>query len=452
MRFLSPLVALTLLASVPAHANELARVYGLAQTNDAQLQAAVGARDAQLQNTPATRGALLPQIGASGQIAHENDRLTHGVFPNDTGTGFVTSKDATGSPHSLSLSLRQTIFDAAAWSRWQQSDATDAAAEASYRSVEQNLVLRTTQAYFDLLYAADNVRFVDAEKKAFERQLDLAKKRFEVGISAVTDVQEAQARYDLSVSQMILAESGLTTARLALTNITGSNDARIVALKDEIPLIGPNPDNVNDWLKRADDANTDILLAQANVEIAKQDIDIKRAGHYPTVTVAGSKSKGKQSGFQTYDYDTDRVELDVNVPIFAGASVQAGVNAANAIYQQRLAQLDGTKRGVELTVRNAYMNVLTGVAQVKALKQAVVSNTTALEASQVGLEVGSRTQVDVLGAQQQLYGAQANYSKSRYDYLLSILKLKIAAGVLTQKDLNEIDELLGTEVTPQVAG
>lgn len=431
--------ALALLVPSLASANELSTIYQLAVKNDTQLQAAEGARDAALAGKPRARGALLPQVNGTGNLYKGTSTTNF----NNTG-----EKEADTDSHDLRLSLSQALFDAAAWNRWQQADATSAAAWATYRLAEQGLALRVTDAYFGVLAAADSVRFADAEKKAVERSLELAKKRFEVGLSAITDVQEAQARYDLTVAQMIEAEQALTTAQVVLGEITGAADARVVALKDEIPLLGPNPDSVNDWLKSASEKSLEIRLANAQVRAAREDVDASRAGHYPTLNLVGSKALGESSnafptGTAVQEYDRLTYGLELNVPIFAGGSTQAGVSAAQGTLNQRRAELEGKKRQVERSTRTAYQGVIAGVSRVKAYKQAVLSNTTALEASEVGLEVGARTAVDVLNAQRELFRAQRDYSKSRYDYLLNILRLKQASGQLGVKDLNEIDALLG---------
>jgi outer membrane protein len=445
---------LALLLFVPslASASELSRIYQLAVRNDTQLQAAEGARDAALAGSPRTRGALLPQVTGTGNIYRGNEE-------SDVTSPLGTShNDEDTESNELRVSLRQKLFDVAAWNRWQQADAQGAAAWATYRLAEQSLAVRVTEAYFNLLGAADNVRFADAEKKAVERQLELAKKRFEVGLSAITDVQEAQARYDLTVAQMIEAEQALTTAQVAVSEITGAADARIVPLKDEIPLLGPNPDSVNEWLKTASEKSLEIRLANSQVRAAREDVDASRAGHYPTLDLVGTKGVGESKsvtpgvGATDVEYDQLRYGVELTVPIFAGGSTQAGVNAANAVLDQRKAELEGKRRTVERNTRTAYQGVIAGVSRVKAYKQAVLSNTTALEASEVGLEVGARTAVDVLNAQRELYRAQRDYSKSRYDYLLNILRLKQAAGQLGVKDLNEIDTLLGADQGPAVAG
>jgi outer membrane protein len=442
MRILTFVAALAFLAP-SASANELLRLYDLAVQNDTQLRAAEGARDAARAGVPQSFGALLPQLNA---------RATGGKLEVTTTTQttppFTSSSDTDSSD--LTLNLQQALFDAAAWNRWQNSEALARAADASYRLAEQGLALRLAEAYFNVLAAADTVRFADAEKQAVERSLELARKRFEVGLSAITDVQEAQARYDLTVAQMIEAEQALSNARVAVTEITNAADTRVAPLREDIPLLGPTPDDVNEWLKAAADNSLEVRLARAQAAAARENVDLARAGHYPKLSLVGTQSDGTQSQFTgagTVDTEYDRtyVGLQLDVPIFAGLSTQAGVNVAQGTYRQRLAELEGRKRSVERTTRNAYQGVIAGVARVKALKQAVVSNTTALEASEVGLEVGARTAVDVLNAQRELFRAQRDYSRSRYDYLLNILRLKAAAGQLQRKDLNEVDALLGAE-------
>ena len=447
MTHLQRALALALLVPSLASANELSRIYQLAVKNDTQLQAAKGARDAALAGNPQARGALLPRIGGQATLGEGKSEGTEGGVPFEVDT----------EKQSFGIELRQALFDAAAWNRWQQADANGAAAWATYHLAEQNLAVRVTEAYFNLLGAADSVRFADAEKKAIERQLELARKRFEVGLSAITDVQEAQARYDLTVAQMIEAEQALVTAQVAVSEITGAADASIVPLKDEIPLLGPNPDSIDDWLKAASDKSLEIRLASAQVRAARENVDASRAGHYPTLSFVGSTGNTESTesapgvGAVERDVDGTNLELVLDVPIFAGGSTQAGVNAAQGTLEQRRAELEGKKRTVERNTRTTYQGVIAGVSRVKAYKQAVVSNTTALEASEVGLEVGARTAVDVLNAQRELYRAQRDYSKSRYDYLLSILRLKQSAGQLSVKDIEEIDALLGAQQGSAVA-
>jgi outer membrane protein len=425
-----------------ASANELLRVYDLAAQNDTQLRAASAARDAGLQALPAARGALLPQLNATGEYGYQDQEQVISGSPPRISHGTSTSYGA---------NLTQTLFNREQWLRLRQADDRAALAQAQYRSAVQNLALRSTEAYFNVLAAADNLRFANAENQAIERQLELAKKRFEVGLSAITDVQEAQARYDLTVALTIEAEQALASAREALSEITGPAQLTIQPLKEEFPLQGPDPDSVTDWLKAASESNLDLLAAEINSQIAGKDVNISGSRHWPTVTAQGSYQNSESPSFFG-ETESSQVGVGVNVPIFSGGITQANVSAARSTHEQRLAELEGTRRQVERRTRDAYQGVIAGVSRVKARKQAVLSNTTALEAAEVGLEVGARTAVDVLNAQRELYSAQRDYARARYDYLLNILRLKSAAGQLSQKDLIEIDSLLASDSGSEVAG
>ena len=416
-----------------ASANELLKAYEQALINDTQLQAAASARDAAVAGRKQAFGALLPQVTGSGRISNQSDEVT---IP---GRAPVTT---TSEPYNVGINITQALFNKSLWDQVQQAGGRRSAAEAAYRSAEQNLTLRVAEAYFNLLSAADSVRLADAEKNAIERQLELAKKRFEVGLDAITGVQEAQARYDLSVALMIEAEQAQASAREGLAEITGYSYSRIAFLREDIPLLGPNPDSVIDWVSAAMDGNLTLLSARIQAEIAKNDIDISQDEHLPTLTLNGQKNVGEQAGVTPAEYDGTSATLQLNVPIFAGGSTQAGVRVARSLYRQRLAELEGTRRQVERRTRDAYQGVIAGVARVRARKQAVLSNTTALEAADVGLEVGTRTAVDALNAQRELYSAERDYARARYDYLLNVLRLKNAAGQLTPNDLTEIDKLL----------
>lgn len=437
MRFVTQIGAVALLVPALASANELLRVYELAVQNDAVIKAAAGARKVVTEGEGQAFGVLLPQIDGTGTYQKGKS----------TGTFNGANNDSDSSAKTFSLTLNQALFNAAAWNRWQQADANGAAAEANYRIAEQNLILRTAVAYFNVLGGADSVRLATAEKKAVERSLELAQRRFEVGLSAITDVQEAQARFDLATAQMIDAEQSLASAELALAEITDANDAKLVPLQDEIPLLGPNPDSVADWLKTAMDNNLAIVVARFQAEAARQGTEAARAGHLPTLGFFTDASKTNSTGnFGPTRAEQDKRDivygLQVNVPIFAGGATQAAVNSARGFEEQRVAELESQERSVQRTTRDAYQSVIAGVSRVKAYKQAVLSNTTALEASDVGLEVGARTAVDVLNAQRELYRAERDYARSRYDYLIQILRLKAAAGQLSGKDLIEIDALL----------
>lgn len=460
---LSKLAAAALCAAPSlATANELMVVYGHALQNDTQLQAAGYAREVSLETRPQARALLLPQLsGAYSYALSESDGTQQQLVPAgdvDPTTGepvFVYSGvgyDQSASQRQLSVTLQQAIFDWGAFARLGQSVKQLALADVTFRSAEQALIQRTASAYFDALAAADDLRYTVAEKASLERQLEESMRRFEVGLSAITDVQEAQARYDSTTAQVIQAEQALEASRLALSQIVGNNDTPLVPLQDEIPLPAPTPADVNAWVSSALNDNFDLAAARLQSEIAGRDIAIARAGHYPTLGLQGTYDK---SDSEVDDRDGDQTDktiaLSLNVPIFSGGLVRSQVRAAQATYQQRLAEQEGSRRAVEVQTRNAFIGVNAGAANVRALKQAVISNQTALDASRTGLEVGTRTSVDVLNAQSLLFSAQRDYARARYDYLISILNLKAAAGRLRERDLAEIDRfLVGGQEAPAV--
>ncbi len=432
------LLILTLTVSGTAHANDLMRVYDLAIQNDATYGAAQHARDATVEARPQARAALLPQITGGYNYGKSNETGTESF------QGQPESEiDRNSSSSTLSVTLNQSVFDWAAIQRLRQSGDQVALAEASLRAASQNLILRVAEAYFGVLSARDALRSTEAENKAVERQLEQAKRRFEVGLSAITDVQEAQARYDLTVANTLQAQQALEVAKEALAEITAEPLNTVSSLRDEFPLPSPNPADVSVWVSSARDHNLDLLIAQYNREIAGRDVGIARAQHLPTVGASAQYSDNDSDGSRfSGKSETETFGVQVNVPIFAGGATQSGVRQALATRAQRESEYEGQRRLVERNTRDAYQAVVTGAARVKAFKQAVLSNTTAQEASAAGLEVGTRTAVDVLNAQQQLYLAERTYYQSRYDYLLAVLRLKSAAGKLNEQDLAEIDRLL----------
>ncbi|WP_420468288.1 TolC family outer membrane protein [Panacagrimonas sp.] len=433
------LAACLLVTAMPvASANELLRVYELALQQDMRLQAARHARDAAIEARPQARAALLPQINASYGYEDSSETGTEGFAGQPEAR---VDRDSTA--RALTVRLDQTLFDWAAFKRYDQAGDEAALAQADFRRAEQDLVLRITQAYFGALSAADNLRFSQSEKAAVERQLEQAQRRFDVGLSAITDVQEAQARFDLTVAQEITAEQQLAAAREALREITGAGPNREVPLQEEIPLRLPEPADSERWLDTARDHNLDLVIANLQAEIARTGIDIARAGHLPRVgALAQYQDLQTDGGRFTGESEIETVGVEVSLPIFAGLATRSRVSQARSTHEQFESLFQLTRRGVERSTRDAYLAVNAGAARVRALRQAVLSSTTALEASETGLEVGTRTAVDVLNAQRDLYSAQRDYARARYDYLLSILLLKAAAGTLDVTDLEQIDALL----------
>lgn len=427
------LIALCCLPAV-AGANELLTVYDRALTRDATLQAAGHARDAAAQAYPQARAALLPQLSAGYGYAYTDSETELQGQPPQT-------RDGTN--RSLDVTLNQALFD---WSAFQQLDQASqqvALADSQYAAARQDLALRVAQAYFGVLSANDTLRSATAENEAVGRQLEQAKERFEVGLSAITDVQEAQARFDLTVAQLIDAERAVQAANEALVEITGARAAGVSQLQDEIPLPAPAPADSAAWVDAAREGNLALLGSRYIVAAAEAGVKVARGAHLPTVGARASYSDStSETGVFPADTTQESYGVQVTLPLFSGLAVQSRVHQARSTLEQRRSELDGTVRNVERQTRDAYQAVVAGAARTKALKQAVVSSRTALEASETGLEVGTRTAIDVLNAQQQLYLAERNYLQARYDYLLAVLTLKAVAGRLGRDDLAEIDALL----------
>lgn len=431
-------IFMTLAARSPAEAKDLMRVYEMALANDTQLRAAASSLDADEQLVSQALGSYLPQVTLNGSIGQGRFTFKDVQNGSDSTEDVIVNTD----PFSVSLQITQALFNHDLWLRWKQSHDRAAAARASYRATEQQLALRVTRAYFDVLAAEDNQRLSQAENAAVERQLEHARKRYEVGLSTITDMHEAQARYDLTVAQLADARQQLRDVKDFFTEITDGPAERLMPLREEIPLLAPSPDKLQSWIDAALENNLDLMVARINVEIAHKDVKLARAGHYPTLDLTGSHTVGEDPGLNQGEFEDTQVMLTVNVPLFRGGSTQAGVRRNLNLQERSQAELEGTRRRVERQVRSAFESVQTGVVRVNALKQALVSNRDALDASEAGLKVGVRNAVDVLNAQRQLSLAQRDYARARYDYLVSILELKRAAGQLEARDLHEVDKLL----------
>lgn len=439
--------ALALGAASTGHAGALLDLHTLAEANDKALQVSAYQRDAALEARPQALAALLPQVNAQGNYTIQDQNSSYSTARFGSPQPATVMQNNKVQDRSLSLSLSQALFDWAAFARLKQSDSQMALAETAYQAARQDLILRSAQAYFNVLTATETLRAADAQHAAISRQLEQSKQRFEVGLSAITDVQDAQARSDLALAQQLQASTALSSARRVLTQITGVADHKVVAVREDLPLTGPDPLLPDTWADAARQGNLAVLAAQLTQAVADADVKIARARHLPTVGLQAGYSESQ--GDTTTDgrksptsSDGTQIQAILTVPIFAGGAVQSGVRSALAVQGQRRAEYDNTVRSAERSAGDAYQAVLTGISTVKAYKAAVTSTRTALEASEVGLQVGTRTAVDVLNAQQLLFAAESNYAQSRYNYLLSVLQLKASAGRLKEADLAEIDRLL----------
>ncbi|GAC1625693.1 MAG: efflux transporter outer membrane subunit OpmH [Nevskia sp.] len=441
-----------------SQANDLLDSYREALNQDTTLRAAKFQRDAAVEARPQALSAFLPQLNAQGSIERDRNSIKQTstrivTTPTDPAASVTTTQNFTyyNTAEQFQVTLTQTIWSFESFFRLKQADFTVAQAEATYRSAQQRLILRVAQAYFNVLSATDTVRTNTAERTANERQLLQAKKRFEVGLAAITDVQEAQASFDASVATLIASERTLSNAQRALAEITGRYADTAQALREEIPLIAPSPATPDEWLQASRKENYDLQIARLGTEIAERNTKAIRARHLPTLAL--NASYGESYNSSTFNSDANRgaIGASINVPIFSGGLTSSQVRQAAAQAEQSRAGEEGTLRSIERQTRDAFQGVISGIASVNASLASVKSSQTALESSQVGLQVGTRTEVDVLNTLRNLYVAQRTYYQSRYDYLISVLTLKQQAGRLTEADLSNIDALLtSTDNLPPV--
>jgi outer membrane protein len=431
------LVFLGLVIPLPGFADDILSVYQLAVESDPQLQAAKAAYQATLEVIPQSRAALLPNLGATGVVTRDryHNRNPAAGEPENS---YATNK-------TFGAQLTQAIYQRESFLKLEQTDTVVAESKAQLTAAEQDLILRVATRYFLVLGAQDNLAFVKGDKEAIGRTLDQAQQRFDVGLSAITDVLEARARYDIAVSDEINAEKLLADAREALREVTGVEPGTLEVLKQEIPLIPPDPAVEEQWVTVATDQNPLLLAARAATETARQEIDIQRAGHYPTLDLTADYA-WRNNDFGGFGISQERNDSSIGVqmtlPLYTGGLVSANTRQSQHQFTQAQETQVQQRRATERQARDYFRGVMTGISKVTALQQAVVSNEKALEAAEAGFDVGTRTIVDVLDTQRDLLSAKRDHARSRYDYLLDILRLKQAAGSLEENDLRLINALL----------
>jgi outer membrane protein len=417
------------LLSLQVNAENLQNIYQLALKKDPQVLKTAAQRDASVAAVDISKASFLPSIGFRSDIT--KSRLS---TSNASGT--------TGTSYGNAITLTQSVFDWGDWSRLSTAEKQALQGQTYYNAALQTLIVRVSQAYFNVLSASDDLTFVVAEKRAVERQLEQTKQRFAVGLTAITDVHEAQAQYDSVVAREISATNALENAKEALQEITGEYHSELSPLNTAaFKPIAPQPANAVDWVAIAEENNLDLKARKLAVEIAQNNIDIADAGHYPTVDLTARKSLTDTSN--TLQKDSDSVELALNVPLYSGGRTSADQDVQRANYVATSEDLELGHRSVLRQIRVNYNNVGAAIAGIKALEQAVVSAESALKATEAGFEVGTRTIVDVLISTRNLFDARRNLTKARYDYILAVLSLKQAAGTLAEADLDLVNRALG---------
>jgi outer membrane protein len=428
----------TLSTGAGAQVTDLMRVYELATTADPTYQSAIAENRAAQEFTPQARANLLPTLSAQG--SGQGNRLKSRRANLTTGRAGTTNFNS----HDYSINLRQPLYRYDRWLALDQAQVQVDQADARLAFERQDLMLRAAQRYFDLLRAADRLTFAVAEMEAFGQQLEQSRQRFEVGLIAITDVEEAKAGFDLARAQVIQAESELDNAREALREVTGQYHDEIRPLGEQMPLETPEPDDIDRWTETALDQNLQLIGQRYQADVARRQIGIEESGHLPSLDLVASHGRLKSGGGSLggRDEDSSVVGVEVNVPIFSGFSVVSRTRQSRHLYQQQLDETERVRRAVQRQTRDAFLGVRSGISRVGALAQAVRSNESAVEATEAGFQVGTRTTVDVLNAQRDLFGARRDYAESRYDYIVNILALKQAAGTLDEEDLQLVNSWL----------
>ena len=442
----------------PAHlqAESLLEIYSKAVNNDPSIRQAQANMFATMESKPQARANLLPQLDFSGSwqtSKSDGSRATAGAQP--ISQAFSADTDTL----SWQFNVTQTLFRWDQFARMGRADKEVSQAQLDYGFAQQELMVRVTEAYFNVLAARDTLVSEQAAKAAIERQLEQANRRYEVGLIAITDVQEARAGFDEAIAGEIVAKRDLANSREALREITGEYNEVLAKPAKEIPLVVPEPAIKEEWVKTAQEQNLAVLSAKLGADITRDDISISRGGYMPTLDLSGSYGNFENDTTSTQevpffgdtistlnnDQTNKSVGIQLNIPLFAGLGTTSAVK--ESVYRHRAAKENFEKvvRQTERETRDAYYGVESEISRVKALRQSRKSSEVALEATEAGYEVGTRTTVDVLDARRSLFLAQTNYARSRYDYIVNVIKLKQAAGTLNPDDLAMVNGWLQRE-------
>lgn len=420
----------------PSFSMDLVEAYRAGQSQDATLSSARASLQVGQEKKAQGNSLLMPNVN-----------LTASSTYNDNSTSFTgASRNLQYNSSGIGVSLVQPLFRQQSWLAYSESEIQVTIAEAQYKLAEHDLILRVAQTYFDVLIAQDSVQLTEAQKRATSEQLEQAKRNFEVGTSTITDTYEAQARYDLIVAQEISAQSNLEVRKRTLQQITNASPSDLRPLGKEFRLEPPQPADVEKWIAEAQQHNVQISIAEAAAELAEKEVSRNLGGHMPTLDLVANYSKSSANGgtftgtgFGAADTTSKTIGVQFNLPLFQGGITQSKYREAEAGRDKAKQDLENARRTVAVQTRQAYLGVVNGIAQVKALQQALKSSESLLEASKLGQGVGVRTNIDVLNAQQQMYSTRRDLFQAEYNYLLSKLRLKAAAGTLSEDDVGNVN-------------
>ena len=433
--------------SATVQAQSLIDLYEVARGYDASFISAKAQYEANLAKANQTLGGILPNISFGSTATRTNADLTYDKPV--AGTSVVNGQNIYGN-YAANVTMTQPLYRPAVWATYKQGGRQLLQATAQYEAAEQELLVRVTQTYFDVLSSQDSLEFVKAQKKAVAEQLASAKRNFEVGTATITGVRDAQARYDLTYAQEIAAENDLRIKILSLGLAVGKADIKAKPLRDNSKLIDPPKDPMDTWVSQSEAMSPTVRQAQLALDVAKLEVDKAFAGHLPTLdgqivyggvrNLSGS-STSPTSGVSNHVLNPS-ASLTLSVPLFAGLTTQYRIRETKALEDKAVSDLDNAKRTVAQTTRTAYLGLIAGLSQVKAYEAAEASTQSALDANKLGYSVGVNINIDVLNSQSQLYQTKRDLAKARYDVLVGNLKLRQAAGTLTPQDLQEINQLL----------
>jgi len=428
--------------SLASQAEDLLQVYQQARLSNPDLRSSAANRDAAFEKINEARSPLLPQLGLGADYTYSNGyRDSSGLHSNTT---------------SGSLQLTQTIFDMSKWRNLTLQEKTAGIQDVTYQVAQQDLILNTATAYFNVLKAIDTLSYIEAQKQSIYRELDQTTQRFNVGLVAITDVQNARAQYDSVLANEVTARNNLDNMVEALRQITGNDYLALASLNID-RFKTTKPDAVSALLKQAESRNLNLLSARLNQDLAREQIRYAETGHMPTLDLTASTglsnskyggSRANQSAGSTDSISgTNQVGLSFSLPLYSGGAVTSQVKQAQYNYVSASEQLESAHRSAVQTVRSSYNNVNASVSSIDAYQQLVVSAQSSLDAMEAGYQVGTRTIVDVLDATTTLYNAKQQLSDARYSYLINQLNIKYALGTLNEQDLQQLNSQLGKEIS-----
>jgi outer membrane protein len=443
-------------------AADLLAVYQRALQNDPQLKEAEANRLAALESKPQAIAALLPQLAGNGTVSKEKDAGQSNEVETVQANGqnfseaFPFNGRTTTITHKYGVDLSQNLFNWGSWVALKKADAQVAQAEADYQAAQQDLMARVSQRYFDVLAAQDDLDAQRGNLESVNRQLEQAEKRYEVGLIAVTDVQEARAAHDSGAAAVIASKRQLASTQELLREITGDAFDYLARPTEPFELAMPEPSSEDRWVEMALQQNLSLVSSRLAADIARENVSSARGGHFPTLDLVASRYKnssggdyvnanGTPYGSTSLDQYQNVIGLQFSIPIYSGGMVSSQVRQAVYLHRAAKERVERVARQTEHDARDAYLGVLSEISHVKALRRALESNSTALNATESGYEAGTRTAVDVLESRRLWIQARTDYSRSRYDYMINVIKLQQAAGILSEQTLAQLNALLKDE-------